>query len=465
MQNEDDIVIENRWNLWSRIALKSGTDEVVAQIAVQNAGRRIRERLGLRNEPFRFRSSTAGTEFQAVGVAGTLSLKEISFEVVPKFVFRPERLADWSTSTLFLLEALAGKHVISLLADRQKWRSHRVPDLIAHAFADAAERGLRDQPIHVYRQIEESAPVMRGRLNVSRQLRNVLHAPHLLECDVDQLDAENPFNDVLKWAAFILARTASEQELRQRLTRVAQALPGRPERSLAHRHLRLIPPPQFQAWGDALELARLLASGMTMSTSGGHGSGYSLLFNMERAFERFVEVSLSGTLQTICNGEITSNRQEWTLYAMPMYGGGKPLGCRPDNVLRRNGHPIMVVDAKYKLLDDELRDPTINGNASAPKSSDVHELLTAMLASRCSAGLLVYPSSSKPSPDDSMVRSWMIDVYGTKVRIGAIPIHLLSLHSRVELANAHSKLAGQIAAFAEESTRLLELNASTAPER
>lgn len=448
MQSEDGVVIENRWTLWSRIVRQSGSTALAAQLAVQNAGRNIRNRLGLRSEPFQFRSGASGIEFQAVGVAGTLSLKEVSIEVVPKFVFRPERLPDWSTSTLFLLEALAGKHVISLLADRQEWKSHRVTDLIAHAFADAAERGLRDQPIHIYRQAEESSVVMRGRLNVTRQLRNVLYAPHLLECDVDQLDVDNPFNDVLKWAASVLAHSARDQDLKTRLEYLASVLPGRPERSLAHRHLRLIPPPQFQAWGDALELARLLAAGMTLSAGGGHRSGYSLMFNMERAFERFVEVGLARALQQAVNATMTSNRQEWTAYATPMFLGGKPLHCRPDNVVRRNGQPVMVVDAKYKLLDDELRDATGSGAAAAPTSSDVYELITGVLAHRCNAGLLVYPSSSE---QDARVRSWSIDAYGSKVRIGAIPIPLLNLRSRVELAKTYSMLATQVDAFEAEA--------------
>jgi len=447
MQQNDGVVIENQWTPWGRVARQSGTNPSVAQLSVLNAGPAIKKRLGLRGEPFRFRGSGDKAEFQAVGLAGTLSLKEVSIEIVPKFIGDRARLLEWNSSTLFLLEALAGKHVISLLADRQEWRSHRVVDLIAHAFADAAERGLRDQPIHVYRQVEESSTILRGRLNLFRQLRNFTRTPHILECDVDQLDVDNAYNDVLKWAAFVLARSAHEKGLKRRLEHLSDSIPGRAERSLAHRHVRLVPPPQFQAWADALELARLLAGGMTLSTTGGNRSGYSLLFNMERAFERFVEIGLASALRQIGGGTRSSNRQDSTAYAQPAFEGGKALYCRPDNVVRDSDQAVMVVDAKYKLLDDELEATPANGAASGPTSTDVYELVAGMIAHKCTAGLLVYPSSSDLSTANSAVRSWTVDAYGKQVRIGAIPIQLLRLRSRAELAQLFKELATQIAAF------------------
>lgn len=445
MKNTNSTVFENQWVTWGSLFPEDGADLVVAQKAAQHASRKIKQQLGLRSEPFQFSASPSGLEFRATGIAGTLALREVTIEIVPKFVRRQERLKDWNMSTLFLLEALAGKHVISLLADLQEWESHSIVELIANAFADAAERGLRDQAIRIYRQTEESSVVLRGRLNIARQLRNYVQAPHLLECDVDELDDENPFNDVLRWAASILANLARGKDLKIRLEHIASALPGDPAKSQTYRHLRLIPPPQFQVWTDALELARLLASGMTLSSLGGHGSGYSLMFNMERAFERFVEVGLARALRQIGSGEMRSRRQEHTIYAEPSFLGGKSLYCIPDNVIRRHEQPLMVVDAKYKLLDVDLQDQSGGLVEAKPTSTDVYELLTGMLAHRCTLGLLVYPGSSER--DEPAVRSWRINAYGTDVYIGLVPMQLINLHSRAELSEAFAKLADQITEF------------------
>ena len=446
MNAERDVVVENQWTSWRRLLEGRRVDPGAAQSALLTAGGTIKSRLGLRAEPFRFRGSGAGIELQVFGVAGTLSLDEVSLQIVPKFVGDTNRLEEWDSTTLFLLEALAGKHVISLLAARQQWRSHSVLDLIAYAFADSAERALLDQPIHAYRQREESSVVLRGRLNIGRQVRNLVRAPHLLECDVDQLDTENAFNDVLKWAASVLAHAARDGDLKRRLQSLAQTLPGNVELSASQRYTRLIPPPQFQGWVDALELARLLANGMTLSKRGGVGSGYSLLFNMERAFERFVEVALDHVVRQ-CPKELTARRQAWATYGLPDFVGGKLLRCRPDNVLCRAENPVMVVDAKYKLLDDELAPSSGELPNSAPVSQDVYELLGGMAAHGCDTGLLVYPSASSVIP---YVRTWLIDVYGRRVRVGALAVDLLTLRSRAEMAKLFGTVAEKIAAY--EST-------------
>lgn len=444
MVAENDVVIENKWTPFQRFAAGRHVDSAHAQVALLNAGASIKKRLGLRADPFRFRGSGAGIELQVFGVAGSISLSGISLQIVPKFVEDATRLVDWDVSSLFILDALAGKHVISLIAHRQKWQSHRVLDLIAYAFADAAERGLRDQPIHIYRQREESTVALRGRLNLGRQLRNSINAPHLLECDFDQLDTENAFNDILKWAATTLMESAREKALKTRLRLVVDSIPGDPQRSANYRHARLMLPPQFQTWHDALELSRLLASGMVLSKGGGRGAGYSLLFNMERAFERFVEVVLNQCINT--NEDWTSSRQEWITYATPQYEGGKVLRCRPDNVVRRAGIPLMVVDAKYKLLDEEL---SLNQNDKAngaPASLDVYELLGGMVAHNCDLGLLIYPSSTGSSSAPA-IRIWHVSVYGKLVRIGALAVDLLTLTSRTQMAKVLALVSDHISNF------------------
>lgn len=447
MHADNDVVVENQWTPWQRFIDGKPANAALAQVALLNAGNAIKKRLGLRTDPFRFRGSGSGIELQVSGVAGAISLREVALQVVPKFVIGAQRLEEWDTSTLFLLDALAGKHVISLLAERQQWKSHRVLDLIAYAFADAAERALRDQPIHVYKQREESTVVLQGRLNIGRQLRNLVHAPHLLECDVDQLDSENAFNDVLKWAATVLAEASRERDVKNRLRHAAQSIPGNVERSANQRYTRLLPPPQFQAWKDALEVARLLANGMSLSKKGGSSAGYSLLFNMERAFERFVEVALDHCVKTASDGQLATSRQEWATYGTPVDAGGKTLRCRPDNVLRRAGRQVMVVDAKYKLLDDDLAEPLNGRAAGAPVSQDVYELLGGMMAHGCDAGLLIYPSTGTGARGNPPIRTWRVDAYGRVLKVGALSVDLLGLCSRAQIAEILQQVSDRIGGF------------------
>lgn len=450
MGNSSFVLVENEWTNWRSVATAMGRDPGVARRALLRAGRTIRRRLRLRSDPFVFRSIRGKTNIKVMGVAGTLSLPDVSLEILPKFAKHAGDASEWNVGSLFLLEALNGRHVLSLAAVQQRWQCHRVLDLIGHAFADSAERGLRDRPICTYRQIEETSVALRGRLNLTRQIRNWGRAPHLLECDVSQLDVENPFNDVLKWAAVSLADAVREPSLRARLRVLSERLPGRSDRSVGFRHSRMRPPPQFRVWADALELVRLLAGGLTHSTSGGNAAGYSLIFNMERAFERFVEYGLSRSMHASAHLQLASTRQEMVAYARPLSSGSKTLYCRPDNIVRRQGEPLVIVDAKYKLLDTEWRRKGASPDRASPVSTDFYELLTGMIAHGCSSGVLVYPSTRQAVTTSSDVRTWAVKAYGVDLTVSAVPIHLRSLTSRDAVRQSFSVVEDHIVAMAEE---------------
>ena len=449
MRNSSVTLVENQWTNWRSVAIAMGSDPGVARRALLRAGRTIRRRLRLRSAPFVFRSIGGRTKIKVVGVAGTLSLPDASLEILPKFAKHADDASEWNVSSLFLLEALNGRHVFSLAAVQQRWQCHRVLDLMGHAFADSAERGLRDRPICTYRQIEETSVALRGRLNLTRQIRNWGRAPHLLECDVSQLDVENPFNDVLKWAALSLADAVREPSLRARLRVLSEKLPGRAERSGRFRHSRMRPPPQFKVWADALELARLLAGGLTHATSGGNASGYSLVFNMERAFERFVECGLSRAMHASAGLQLASARQEMIAYAQPLSVGTKTLYCRPDNIVRQKGEPLVLVDAKYKLLDAEWRHETASQWRASPLSTDFYELLTGMLAHGCKSGVLVYPSTRQTVTQASDVRTWKVAAHGASLTVSAVPIHLRSLTSRDAIRQSFAVVEDHIIAIAK----------------
>ena len=444
-------LVEYRWYRWRDVAFDRGASESDARAAIQKLGWKTKEQLGLRHDPFQFRSSRDGLQFRAAGIAGSVSLKEISLEVLPKFV--PQEVEnDWNASSLFLWESLSGKNATPIKAVRQTWRRHRVLDLIARAFADAAEMGLADRPISTYMQIEEAGPVLRGRLNIARQIRALHSRPHLIECDFDQLDGNNVFNDLLKWAARRLAESSADPVLKARLRDIGDQLPGDHAKPPSDRAMTQAPPPQFRTWSDALMLARLVARGAANSTNGGQSSGYSLLFNMERAFERFVELGLSDAVSKNPSIGDRCERQSTRTYAVPVGATGR-LYCRPDNVVSRLGHPALVVDAKYKLLDKDLVEIDGRGKLKAPTSPDMYELLIAMVANKCTRGLLVYPSADLTGSSIGKVREWEVDAFGTPMRVGAIPVRMLGIESRAGLIRAFEELGRSISAFAAVSSR------------
>lgn len=436
--------------MWSG-ALPPTADEQRTRKAFERLSSRLKSSLRLRTDPIEFRQNGSGAiEVRAVGIAGTISFGGITFDVAPKFVPHHEAAKTWSASMLLLMEHSLRRHIAFTRAAKVAAVRHSVVDLLAVAFIDAVQSGLADQRIQVYRTREEALPTLRGRLNLSRQVRSVFARPHLVECDVDQLDADNEFNSLLKWAAGELSKTVRLPSLKSTLIDLTARLPGTPNKSILNRgSQRISPPPQFRVWNEAIELASLVASGLTHINTRGQRDGFSFVFNMERLFERFVERRLRGAVASL-GGDFSSRPQLSTPYAEPVDStSDRRFFSKPDNVVFRDERPFAIVDAKYKRLSDAqgLRD-------QKPVNGDIYELIAAMTAQQCSLGLLVYPKvRGDEILTDDRLKVWQVNAFGKKLIVGAIAVDISQLHQRDDLRVVDKALADALMSLSTFSNK------------
>ncbi len=433
------LLVENRgWQSWEQILGPGVADPIKVKVSLEAVGKRFRRELGLRSDPFTFRTGLNGSlEVRTSGIAGTVSTSDLVVDIAPKFAPQDGGMTQWSSSMLLLMQ-YARRRDLALNRSRYVAAArHSFIDLLAMAFSDAAEAGLADQPIQTYRTSSERLPVLRGRLNLSRQVRSVFSRPHLLECDVDQLDTNNEFNDLLKWAAHAFVGAVRSPILKRKIREIALRLPGTPDRRLALQGGRIQPPPQFRVWVEALEIAELLSSGLTHTAGRGIQQGYSFIFNMERLFEHFVEISLGRAVPLVDLPGLTSQRQVSTPYAQPRSGTKVRFFSRPDNIILQDGKPLIVVDAKYKRLSDAE-----GMKNRKPINADVYELVAAMTAHNCKIGFLVYPRVVGDSVlTDHELHMWTVHAYGTELCIGALALDLTGLQTHADLDVVDKKLA------------------------
>ncbi len=431
-------LIENgSWCLLTDIVPSSKVDTLRLKNDLLKIGKKLRNSLGLRFDPFDFRTGVSGIEVSVSGIAGTISTGDTVLEIAPKFVPQGMISADWDASLLLLMQYAKKRHIAY---NRSKYLSasrHNFVDLMAIAFLDSVEAGLSDQMIHTYQTREERLPIMRGRLNLQRQIKSVFVRPHLLECDVNQLDAVNPFNGLLKWAAQALTASVRSSSIRRRVSDISQLFPGRPDRSIAMRGMQVNPPPQFRTWTGALEIASMLSAGLSHTASRGSQNGYSFVFNMEKLFEHFVQCSLQRAVSRVEKLKLTVNAQVQTAYAMPTSDGKVVFYSKPDNVVKNVDKAVAIVDAKYKRLSDQS-----GAKNKKPVNQDVYELVAAMTAQRCRVGLLVYPKVHGDAElSDGDLQVWTVDAFGTTLHVGAVAIDLVGLHSLNDLQKVDQKLA------------------------
>ncbi|MFB7109200.1 McrC family protein [Streptomyces sp. NPDC056291] len=218
---------------------------------------------------------------------------------------------------------------------------------LAHAVERQIDAALRQGVLQGYREVEESALVVRGRLREAEQIRRHFGRTPPVEIAYDAYTADTAENRIL--------RAATERLLR------LPGVPGPVRRRLAHQRVRLadalplirgqeLPRWQPSRLNSRCQPALRLAEAVLRGTSPEHRPAGAdplavdgFLLDMNKLFEDFVTVALREALQ---EHGLTAGLQD------PHHLDTAGLvRIRPDLVVGTGDGrtPLAVVDAKYKV--------------------------------------------------------------------------------------------------------------------
>jgi len=125
------------------------------------------------------------------------------------------------------------------------------------------------------------------------------------------------------------------------------------------------------AYWKALALARLILEGLNITGTWASTIRFSLFFPMEKVFERFVYAELLAMQR---NGIIRSARYQSNPYFLLRYDTGsgekRYFNLKPDFFVKGNAGEKWILDAKWKLLDEDAVD-----GKNGINQSDLYQLL------------------------------------------------------------------------------------------
>jgi len=414
-------------NTWYPVADIFGSDNrYVSQGILQKrlavTGEGLKRSLGLRALPIAVEERSGSLMFRAAGIAGAVHLLGTNLQIVPKFFDKGDTSNDWNISLLSIVRRARRKHFTYSPIRRLGLQRSTFIDHVALAFIDSLPKSNAADPIRTYRTVEESILVLRGRLSMGRQIRSVLRGGYKLECDIDYLDPDNQFNQLLHWAARRFAMFVSDPRLRSSILQTLEYLPPISGEGKLPVRLPLSAPPQYQPYAESLEIASQLASGFTHSHGSGIYDGYGFLLNMEKIFEAFIERTMGRCAAK--RASWVSKPQESRLYALACRQGLKSYFTRPDNALYVNGKASLLIDAKYKSFI-EAEEKT-----KLPQNSDLYQMFASLVAHDCTRGLLVYPRMiDDPSSFTNIPAAWTVVHGGTGLKVTAVTLDLTALTS------------------------------------
>jgi 5-methylcytosine-specific restriction enzyme subunit McrC len=226
---------------------------------------------------------------------------------------------------------------------------------------------------------------LRGRLNVVRQFTVLAVAPQRLACRFHELSADIPLNQILKAAVTYLRRISRLPENQRRLCELELAFAD-----VAAVSTDRLPWPQIildrtnTAYHDLIALSELLLGKRFQTTSAGSGVGFSLLFEMNTLFEKFIGLSLKAAAR---NSGVRITLQAPRSHALvEMASGKKRFMTKPDIVIQIDGRPIMIIDTKWKRLSPAIDDPK-----HGISQSDVYQMMAYAHVYEVENLLLLYP--------------------------------------------------------------------------
>ena len=275
---------------------------------------------------------------------------------------------------------------------------HNLLELLIRLFAArllaAVRRGL---PRH-YRARTEDLKLLRGRLDVTRQLTQLAVRSDALACRFDELSVDTPLNRVLKAAVSKLTAFTRSSATARCLAELAARFEFVNDTPFPLREpVRL--DRSNTAFHELHRLARMFLAGDWQSTASGTASGFALVFAMNDLFEAFIGRSVR---RAVAPWQV--HLQHSRHYAIEATGLGRCSGSSRTSWSRhRTARSCSTPSGSDWILARQTL------NIDSPDIYQMHAYAHAYDAARL---VLVYPWRQEVIARPGIARHWRI--YGTR---------------------------------------------------
>lgn len=249
------------------------------------------------------------------------------------------------------------------------------------------QRGLRSE----YSTIEEQSSFLKGKLDVTKMMRQPVTKQHLLPIHYDEFLPNTAPNRLLKSALEKICKLTQNNDNWRLAIELKERMSGIPQSAI----YRL----DFQQWHTGRLLAHydaikpwcqiILGDEIPFALSG-DTDGLSFLFPMEKLFEAYV----LSKLEEQYSEHYQIQRQKSKKY-LCYHNGKDRFNLRPDiyfEAKNKNIHSNMILDTKWKLLDQNSEDQRYGIS-----DGDMQQMFaySYMYLEHDGPIVLIYPKSSK----------------------------------------------------------------------
>lgn len=356
---------------------------------------------------------------RARGVVGVIAAEGCALEILPKIdvagTSEEETNGNIRRRLVHMLAVAMDLQIDAGQVTALDWQRETLLEILIKLFSEKLAEALRRGVPRRYLAHVDDLPVLRGRLDVTRQFSALAADPSRLACQFDALTSDIALNQIMKAATTKLlriARTAGNQSRLRELTFAYADITDVPVSALPWSNVVL--DRTNARWRELLNLARLLLGNRFQTTSSGGADGFSLLFEMNTLFEEYVARSLARALS---GTDLRVVSQGGRLYCLEDDAGRGLFQTRPDILIKRGANVLRVVDTKWKRIANRIDDPK-----QGVSQGDVYQMMAYGQLYRCDRLVVLYPQHNELESGEGVHASHKISGSDLVLRMATVDI-------------------------------------------
>jgi 5-methylcytosine-specific restriction enzyme subunit McrC len=287
---------------------------------------------------------------------------------------------------LYMLEVAGDVPLRSRDVAQLMTRRAPLSDTLAGIFARRLLAELLRGPERTYAREEQNLRTVKGKLILGDHLlRNAAHRERFF-CGYDDLTANSPMNQVFKAACRMLLDAtytpATQDDLRHCLLLLESVDDVTELQDLA---AHVVIHRQNERFADLYSFCRLILSRLSPTVEGGGTRSFSLLFDMNKVFERFVAGFLRRHVIPMLRGFQLYEQAKTKRRHLMTTGSRSVLSLEPDLLIRHPDGRLLVADTKWKRVSGSQEAGT------EVAREDLYQLYAYVQRYECESSILLYP--------------------------------------------------------------------------
>jgi 5-methylcytosine-specific restriction enzyme subunit McrC len=313
-------------------------------------------------------------------------------------------------------------------------------DQLVDAFLERTLFELRRGLDRGYATDEDNLATLRGKLVLSRQVAANAARRNRFFCRHDVLTEATQISVRLKQACRLLAVRLLPPPLLVKCQHVLALLDDVPDHPFRYREPDPVFTRQNERFGDIYDFACMLLEGRTPDAKRGEVETFSLLFDMEQVFERYIASFLATEVMPRVAGASLYPQAKGHRYSLYRGARDEVLRLTPDLLFvheTSNAKVTLIIDTKWKRLSA--------GDAARPANGDLYQLYAYLHRYECQQAYLLYPKTAGVSPRDlhALARH-------AGEQVGRVGVRFVDLGRRLWTRAGRSALADELAVIVRE---------------